>query len=103
MRFRYGECILGPGKQIPAVLTLAAPSLRWTMPRDEVPANNANPAETLRARALRVHRSGKFPNAASVGHRSLLARPETMRAYVVATGIALGLLAVWAALVPFVA
>jgi hypothetical protein len=75
------------------------------MPRNEarLSANNANSAEVLGARTLRVHQMWNFPYAAPVEQPTQLAQHETMLAYVVITGIALGLLAVWAALVPFVA
>ena len=75
------------------------------MPRDEasLPAIAANSAEAPRAKTLRVHQMWNFPYAAPVEQRPLLARPETMRSYIVMTSIAFGLLAVWAALVPFVA
>ena len=85
------------------------------MPRFEasVPAINANSAEALRAKTMRVRQSWNSTmaanfqdpdaDAAPLEQRPLLTRHETMRAYIVATGMALGLLAVWAALVPFVA
>ena len=82
------------------------------MSRDEagLPANNAS----LWAKTSRVYQIARnFPNKAANFHdldadaapleqRPLLTRHETMRAYIVVTGMALGLLAVWAALVPFV-
>ena len=75
------------------------------MPLDEacLPATDANSAEALGTRTLRVRRSWNFPKGAPMEQRTLLTPHETMRTYIVVTGIALGLLVVWAALVPFVA
>jgi hypothetical protein len=83
------------GKKISAALTLAAGSLRRTLPRNEfrLQANNAN----LRPKTLRAHQMWNYLYAAPVEQRPLLARHETMRSYIVITAIALGLLAVWAA------
>jgi hypothetical protein len=73
------------------------------MPRHEAPLPNTGPADAPRTKTLRVHQSWNFPHTAPAEQRPKLARHETMRAYIVVTGMALGLLAVWAALAPFVA
>jgi hypothetical protein len=73
--------------------------------RDEacLPPIVAHPAEANRAKTLRIHQMWNFPYAASVEQPTQLGPHETMRSYIIITGIALGLLAVWAAIVPFVA
>jgi hypothetical protein len=69
--------------------------------RDEacLPAIATNSAEAPRA----FIKCGTSPMRLRQKQSPLLARHETMRSYIVTTAIAIGLLAVWAAIVPFVA
>jgi hypothetical protein len=71
------------------------------MARDEayLSVNDVSPTEAVRERPSRVDQSWNFLDAAPLEQRPLLRRHETTRAYVVIIGIALDLLAVWAALV----
>jgi len=75
------------------------PKVLMIEPNERFRSTSTDPAEVLGARTLRGHQSWNFPYAAPMEERPMLARHETMLAYIVITGIAFSLLAVWAALV----
>jgi hypothetical protein len=108
------EKVMQPARQIPATTIRSNRSYGVLTPRPRAPAAVHEPAPGASRRSRASHggfpghqRRHRLPHALRRTNRAAVAarakRILTMRAYLTATGVALGLLAGWVALVPFVA